>query len=693
MKKGCLVTPPRALSPDKMNAGLRGGRLKALLLGLLLVALPEGGLRLVPMLAPPPFTLQLARVGDRSLHAINPAYARRFFVGVAGDVRLRGIRMTPRPYIEPAPETALRVLFAGGSTVQGYPHPKRLSAASYLQEMLRDLHPGRQIEVINAGITAVSSFAVARTVEDGVAALPIDLVVVYTGHNEFYGVYGSASVDQGGGSLWSKRVHYALMHLRLTRLVGGVLAAFRGPGSEPTALVEVMGRAGAVPAHDPARARAAANLEGTLRDLADFCRRSGVPLVLCTLASNERGFAPARGEPPLENLERTRYQDLLAAGGRQYSAAAALESLQRARVLWEDDAYLHFLRGHHLESLGDGTAARTAYQQARDLDPRPWRAVGELNGVVRRVAGETGALLAKVDESFRTHSPTAGVGWELMADHVHPTTAGQLLLARAVVAALAQAPEPWGTASAGQLRTDGEYRRHLGDLPAERQAVVRNMAALFGAPPMDRGNESWKSELDRQADTLWAQLSDGERRGVGSWLQAQGPDLMPLSVAEALFAARDYRRARDYYGAARLEEPYTVWGDLWATLRWTRCAQLTGLPLGPMEQAALHSVLDRLRFLTQAPDFSPGLQAFITGYAHHLLGERADALAALETAVEDGDIRRRYFREVLVMLVAELVEAGRTSDAERYVVEIAAEQQQQDFGRVLVERIRATAVR
>ncbi len=676
-----------------MNTGPRGGRLKALLLGLGVVALLEGGLRLVPILAPPPFTLELARVDDRSLHAINPAYARRFFAGVAGDVPLRGIRMTPRPYIEPAPETALRVLFAGGSTVQGYPHPKRLSAVSYLQEMLRDLHPERQIEVINAGITAASSFAVARTVEDGVSALSVDLVVVYTGHNEFYGVYGAASLDQGGGSLWSKRVHYALMHLRLTRLVSGVLTAVRGGGSEPAALVEVMGRAGAVGAHDPARQRAAANLEGNLRDLADFCRRRGVPLVLCTLASNERGFAPARGEPPLENPDRTRYQDLLEAGSRQHSAAAALEALQQARLLWDDDAYLHFLRGHHLESLGDGVAARTAYQQARDLDPRPWRAVADLNGVVRRVAGETGAMLARVDESFGTHSPTAGVGWELMADHVHPTTAGQLLLARAVISAMAQASEPWGTAPVGQLRTDGQYRRHLGDLPAERLAVVRNMAALFGAPPMDRGNESRKSELDRQAEILWAQLSDPERRGIGSWLQGEGHDLMPLNVAEALFAARDYRRAREYYGAARLEEPYTVWGDLWATLRWTRCAQLTGLPLGPMEQAALHRVLDRLPFLTQAPDFSPGLQAFITGYAHHLLGERVEALAALETAVEDGDIRRHYFREVLVMLVAELVQADRTSDAERYVVEIAEEQQQQGFGRVLVERIRATAVR
>ena len=209
------------------------GRLAALGLGLGLVALVEVGLRLVPALDPPPFTQELARVDERALHAINPAYARRFFAGVAGDVALRGIRMTPRPYIEPAPEGALRVLFAGGSTVQGYPHPKRLAASSFLQEMLGDLWPERRIEVFNAGITAASSFAVARAVADGVEALSADLVVVYTGHNELYGVYGAASLAQGGQGVWGKRAHYALMQWRLTGLVLRMLGAMRAERPPP----------------------------------------------------------------------------------------------------------------------------------------------------------------------------------------------------------------------------------------------------------------------------------------------------------------------------------------------------------------------------------------------------------------------------------------------------------------------------
>ena len=665
------------------------GRFAALLLGLVLVALIEGGLRLIPALDPPAFAVQLARVEGRALHAVNPDYARRFFAGVAEPIR-RGIRMTPRPYIEPAPAGALRVLFAGGSTVQGYPHPKRLSAPSYLQEMLGDLFPARPIEVFNAGITAASSFAVARAVEDGVAALGADLVVVYTGHNELYGVYGAASLAQGGRAVWTKRLHYALVQWRLRPLVGTLI----GPLGKEWAdgpLIEVMSKAGAIPASDPRRAQAAANLETNLRDVAAFCRARRVPLVLCTVTSNERGFAPARLEPPLPNGERTRYVDFLAQGQREHASTAALTALAQAEALYADDAYLHFLRGYHLEQLGHGARARAAYVRARELDPRPWRATAALNEVVRRVAAEEGVLLADVEERFRAHSPAAGVGWELMADHLHPAAAGQVLLARAIVAALKGAPAPWQVApgAADRLAAADEYGRRLGDLPIERLAVLRAMAALLAAPPLDAGNERRVQTLRQQAEVLWDELSAGEQSGVERWRTGAGPELLALNVAEACYVAREYERARAYYRAARLEEPYTIWGDLWSTLRYVRCGQLAGDPIGPTERVALSALLDRLRFLSVAPDFSSGLQDFIRGYAHHLLGEHVRALAALERAAQDANIRKKFTPDLLELLVAELMTAGRLAAAERYAVEIAAEQGQEAFGRALVEQIRA----
>ena len=196
------------------------------------------------------------------------------------------------------------------------------------------------------------------------------------------------------------------------------------------------------------------------------------------------------------------------------------------------------------------------------------------------------------------------------ADHLHPAATGQVLLARSIVVALEGAPAPWKVApdAADRLAAADEYRRRLGDLPVERLAVLWAMIVLLAAPPLDEGNEHRVQTLRQQAEALWDELSAGERSGVKRWRMGEGPELLTLNVADACYAARDYARARTYYYAARLEEPYTIWGDLWSTLRQMRCRQIAGDPIGSAERSALSGLLDRLRFLNEAPDFSPGLQ-------------------------------------------------------------------------------------
>ena len=53
----------------------------------------------------------------------------------------------------------------------------------------------------------------------------------------------------------------------------------------------------------------------------------------------------------------------LAQGHRDQASPAALAALEQAEALYADDAYLHFLRGYHLEQLGRVARARAAYVQ------------------------------------------------------------------------------------------------------------------------------------------------------------------------------------------------------------------------------------------------------------------------------------------------------------------------------------------
>ena len=172
--------------------------------------------------------------------------------------------------------------------MQGFPHPRRLAAASFLEAMLQDALPERTVEVFNLGITSIASFAVARVVEDALALEP-DLVVVYTGHNEFYGIYGAE--DQPAPRY--KRHGYALRQWHLTHLVQGALDLFADGDKADTDLRKLMAARGAVPPDSPRRRAAERDLYDNLSQIVATCREAHVPLVLCTLAANDAGFAPA----------------------------------------------------------------------------------------------------------------------------------------------------------------------------------------------------------------------------------------------------------------------------------------------------------------------------------------------------------------------------------------------------------------
>ena len=104
--------------------------------------------------------------------------------------------------------------------------------------MLADAWPEREVEVVNLGITSIASFAVAQVVEDALVLSP-DLVVVYTGHNEFYGLYGTGR---------NQRLQYFLRQLHLTYLVDGLLGSI-GSEDEPTDLIKMAAARGEVPLH------------------------------------------------------------------------------------------------------------------------------------------------------------------------------------------------------------------------------------------------------------------------------------------------------------------------------------------------------------------------------------------------------------------------------------------------------------
>ena len=425
-------------------------RLLVLGVGVVLVCALELLLHLVTGLAPAPFLIEVEGADGQIRRDLNPEFPRRFFSGPVGGQFMDRLQMTSHPHLERPQQGALRVVFVGGSTAKGYPHPPHATAAAHLQTALQQAWTQSTVEVYNAGIVAIASFAVARTLEEAMALRP-DAVVIYTGHNEFYGVYGAASLRQGGPSIELKHLHYALMQTRTAALARHVLNGLRPPPDldepRPASLLEVMAAAGPIAPDDTRRELARQNLQRNLTDMVALCRHAGVPVVLCTLVSNDTDFEPDRDARfvDLAAPDRDRWDDLIARAHSLLSSAdavgverasRALAHLEEAAALFDNYAFLHFLRGRALDSLGEESAARVAFVRARDLDTTPWRAPPALNETIRRVATAEGVHLVDVEDAFTRASPPAGVGRSLMYDHLHPSRRGQVMLARALARAL-----------------------------------------------------------------------------------------------------------------------------------------------------------------------------------------------------------------------------------------------------------------
>jgi len=423
-----------------------------------------------------------------------------------------------------------------------------------------------------------------------------------------------------------------------------------------------MATRGRVPLDSDLRRRAEAGLRKNLRTMAEICRKHRVPLIMCTVAANDSGFAPVATlglSDSSETAYRTRLlervtgnRDALANGRALAEARSLLRTMPR-------DALLHYISGSAAAAAGDYPEALEDFRRARDLDLMPWRAPSAHNRVIREVAAEQGGVvLADISGAFIRASGGEGVGWALMSDHVHPSVRGQELMARCLLEAVREARPRWHV-GVGRVHDDAYYRDLLGDVPVEQVGLDEAMAELMDSPPMNRYNAHNVLKFREEARVGWSGLSDAERRGALRWKEHREQVPLVLEVADELFRAGDLDRARRHYAAARREAPFTLRGDLWAAVQWGWTIRLEGRAFTPHERRTLHVALERVDFLAATPAGETGFLSMVRGILCHFLGRHEEARQELEIAFACPQLRRQFAYAMFPALAEELVARGR----------------------------------
>ena len=148
----------------------------------------------------------------------SPRVSRRYFGTEA---------MPPVPptdlFAAVKPPHGLRIFVLGESSAAGFPYPPNGSFSRAVRDALRDALPGDSVEVVNLGIAATNSYAMLDLSRDVLDQHP-DAVLIYSGHNEYYGALGVGSTIGVGSSPTLVRAYLALERLRTVILLRNSLA-------------------------------------------------------------------------------------------------------------------------------------------------------------------------------------------------------------------------------------------------------------------------------------------------------------------------------------------------------------------------------------------------------------------------------------------------------------------------------------
>ncbi|MBK7865585.1 MAG: hypothetical protein IPJ75_00495 [Ignavibacteriales bacterium] len=462
-----LIQEEVIISPRKKNIF----KIITVLFPVLLLVVTELVFRLIGWGGYPPFLKEIGILesGD-SLIIVEPAASKPYFYSNPS----RPGYAEQYNFVMPKPKNTIRIFILGESAAKGYPQPKNLSMSSFLQAMLSDIIPGKKIEIINLGTTAVASFPIVYMAQEALKYSP-DFIISYTGNNEFFGSYGTASINSSGA--------LTPAFLKIVRWFNGLamIQAFNDyteskPGKDVTLMEQMIGES-MIPADSDLRKSAAANLAYSLGEIVESCKETGVPLILCTTASNESALYPLGAEDmsAIEEKKRIEFEGLFNEGIKNLdsNSAIAINLFKSALKILPVHAGATFLLGRAYLGIKDIKTARKYFLLARDLDKMPWRPISLTEQAIREVALKHNVPLCDIAEDFRGLSSEGATGWDLLDDHVHLSLKGQAEAARlmANIVVNIQNKPGFETYSMDSLKTWEVYANNLGSNEYDRYRV------------------------------------------------------------------------------------------------------------------------------------------------------------------------------------------------------------------------------
>jgi tetratricopeptide (TPR) repeat protein len=403
-------------------------KISLVILPLVILLLIEIFLRIFDLFTPEPLFISIKK-NDTELYQLNTAVAKRYFNKKQTTVP----NLLPETFTKYKEKKTIRIFCLGGSTTAGFPFDYQIPFPFQLRKILEARHPEYEFEVLNMGISAINSYTVLDFIPDILSVEP-DYIIIYMGHNEFYGAYGSGSTMSGGMAGGLIRFYLKLKKFNLVTMLETVLRSFaKAPernGQDKT-LMELVSRDKDIEYGSEIYSSTIQNFNENLKQILNNCSDKNVPVILGNLVCN------LKDQPPFQSSEQI---------GKVHASTAEIESMvdkliekplnEREKEITQYQKELNFTANAYFNlaerilNLGDTITAKFCYSKARDLDLIRFRASDELNQIINNITGK-GITIVCIDSVFQANSEYGIPGNDLFTDHLHPTPHGYYLMANA----------------------------------------------------------------------------------------------------------------------------------------------------------------------------------------------------------------------------------------------------------------------
>ncbi|OQX84003.1 hypothetical protein B6D60_09815 [candidate division KSB1 bacterium 4484_87] len=358
-------------------------------------------------------------------------------IGTQEKIVLR-IKEDGKEYYQLNPDVGKRYFVHADENMIPQLFPQKFPVNSLLKDRLSEYFPSRNFEVINFGLSAVNSFTVLDFAREIVHYQP-DLVIIYMGHNEFYGAFGVGSVEQLGKSPEWVRLYLRLRQFRTFQLVRNLIAKFLVKSDKQAAanrtLMEQIAKKKSIPLHSADFDLACRYFRKNLQQIVATIQKNHIKVILSTITSNLKDqppfislFSDSLSREKIDEWETNfaRAKKLLAQ--KRYDQVSSY--LHRCEQIDPHPARLRFLFGKLYLIQKDTLSARAHFFGARDEDALRFRAPSAFNQIITQIAANNKIPLVPIDSIFNASSYDGIVGYELISEHLHPNIRGYELMAK-----------------------------------------------------------------------------------------------------------------------------------------------------------------------------------------------------------------------------------------------------------------------